>query len=300
MALWVPIAVFAAFVQNLRFMLQKHLKATQLSTGGATFARFVFGAPLAVALALTYANWSGQSLPAPGLEFWAFALTGGLAQILATACVVALFALRNFAVGMTLKNTETIQTALVGFLVLGEGLSSTAVLAVFVGFIGLVFLGDKGGQVGSWRERIDGRALLLGLAAGTLFGISAVGYRGASLSLPSGDVLLRASLTLALVTLSQSAVMSLWLRAREPGEMLKVFKAWRVTGLVGLTSMLGSLGWFTAFTLTTAAHVRVVGQIELIFSYLASIFFFREKPSWRENLGLLLLAASIVLLIISL
>ena len=300
MAAWIPITIAAAFIQNLRFMLQKHLKATKLSTGGATFARFIYGAPLAVVLVLIYAAVSGQSLPTPGLEFWAFALSGGIAQILATVCVVALFGLRNFAVGMTLKNTETIQTALAGFLVLGEGLSAVGLLAIAIGFVGLGFLGDAGREAGSWKERIDGRSVVLGLLSGALFAVSAIGYRGASLSLPSGDVLLRASTTLALVILVQSAIMAAWLWLREPGQMTRVFGAWKVASLVGLTSMLGSLGWFTAFTLTTAAYVRAVGQIELIFSYLASIFFFGERPSSRESIGLALLLVSIVLIIVAL
>lgn len=45
--------------------------------------------------------------------FWAYALAGGLTQILATMCVVALFAERNFAVGITFKKTEVIQLSLI-------------------------------------------------------------------------------------------------------------------------------------------------------------------------------------------
>ena len=48
MALWIPITLLAAFAQNLRFMLQKHLKDTSLSSGGATLSRFLYSFPLAV------------------------------------------------------------------------------------------------------------------------------------------------------------------------------------------------------------------------------------------------------------
>ena len=54
MELWIPITLGAALAQTLRFMLQKQLKATQLSTAGTTFARFVYSAPL-VALVAVYA-----------------------------------------------------------------------------------------------------------------------------------------------------------------------------------------------------------------------------------------------------
>jgi hypothetical protein len=41
---WIPITMAAAFFQNLRSALQKHLKG-QLSTTGATFSRFAYAAP---------------------------------------------------------------------------------------------------------------------------------------------------------------------------------------------------------------------------------------------------------------
>lgn len=302
MTAWIPIAIAAAFVQNLRFMLQKHVRGASLSTGGATFARFVFGFPLAIALVLTYGVLSDQTLHVPDMRFWSFALAGGVAQILATACVVALFAFRNFTVGMTFKNTETLQTALAGFLVLGEGMSWLGIVAILIGFIGVGLLADPpetGGPV-RLRDRVINRAAILGLLAGALFAVSAIGYRGASLSLPTGDVLLRAAFTLAAVTTTQTLIMVVWLSFREPGEVGKVFRAWRITSLVGLTSMLGSLGWFTAFTLTSAAYVRVVGQVELVFSYAASVFVFKETAKRRELAGIALILLSVVVLILDL
>ena len=110
---------------------------------------------------------------------------------------------------------------------------------------------------------------------------------------------MRASFTLSMVTASQALVMSIYLFFKEPGEIGKVIRAWRVTSLVGLTSMLGSLGWFTAFTLTAAAHVKMVGQIELVFSYIASVFWFREKISKRELIGIGLIVLSVVVVVLS-
>lgn len=300
MSLWIYITIGAAFAQNLRFMLQKHLKATRLSTGGATFARFVYSAPLVAVLVVIYAQATGQGLPVPGVRFWVFAMSGGLAQILATMCVVALFAERNFAVGITFKKTEVLQTALVGLVVLGEGVSFGGLIAILVGFVAVVLLSDPAGGQGPWLRRISNRAAGLGLMSGVLFAISATGYRGASLSLGLEDFFLRAAFTLAIVTAMQSLAMALWLRWREPGEIGKVLAHWRVAGLVGLTSMIGSLGWFTAFTLQNAAYVKALGQIELLFSFLATVFVFREKTTPRELLAMALLTASILLLILSL
>ena len=131
-----------------------------------------------------------------------------------------------------------------------------------------------------------------------MFGLSAIGYRAASLALPSGDTLLRAAVTLAAVTCFQTLVMLPWLRLREPGEISRVFARWRITVLVGVTGMLGSLGWFVAFTLQNAAYVRAVGQVELVFSALASWLVFRERAGGRELAGIGLLGVSIVLLVL--
>lgn len=297
MAAWVYVTIAAAFSQNLRFMLQKQLRSAALSTAGATFARFAFSAPLVWVLITLYVNARGESFPAIPRGFWAFAFSGGLAQILATMCVVALFQHRNFAVGITFKKTEVLQTALVGLVVLGEGVSSLAVVAIAIGFVGVVLLSDppdaKGGVgIGRYFNHAAG----LGLLSGFLFGISAIGYRGASLSLGSEDVVLRAGFTLAIVTTYQTAIMAAWMAWRERGEIARVLRAWRVAALVGITSMIGSFCWFTAFTLQNAAYVKVLGQVELIFSFVAGVLVFKEKTSPREVWAMMLIVLSIVVL----
>ncbi len=148
---------------------------------------------------------SVQPLPAMSGAFWAYALAGGLSQILATMCVVALFAERNFAVGITFKKTEVIQTAIVGYLVLGEGLSRAGVAG---GSAGLSSASSscriRPAASGGSGSALTNRAAGLGLLSGVFFAVSAVGYRGASLSLGSGDTALRAGFTLAVVTASQT------------------------------------------------------------------------------------------------
>jgi drug/metabolite transporter (DMT)-like permease len=296
---WIPITLFAAFVQNLRFMLQRHLKATRLSTGGATFARFIYSAPLAAVIVALYLGLTGAALPSFSARFWAFALAGGLSQIVATMCVVALFAHRNFAVGITFKKTEVLQTALIGLIVLGEGVSAGGLAAILVGFVGVLLLSDVPQAEGARQQRrFLNRAAGLGLASGVLFAISATGYRGASLALNLDDVFLSAALLLLVVTTSQSLAMAAWLAWREPGEIGRVVRHWRVAGLVGLTSMLGSGAWFLAFTLQKAAYVKALGQVELIFSFLAATFVFRERTTRRELVAMGFLTASILMLIL--
>ena len=296
MALWIPITIAAALVQTLRFMLQRQLKGAGLSTGGATFARFVFAAPLAAGLAAALLA-SGGEVTVPGARFWGFAVVGGVAQIVATFCTVALFHARNFAVGIGFTKTETVLVAAFSTLVLAEPVSAPALVAIGIGVAGVLLLTRA---EGAGTPRVLNRATALGLAAGALFGLSAVGYRGATQELLPAGFFLRATVTLACVTAFQTLAMALWLRLAEPGELSRVARAWRRVVPVGVTGMLGSLGWFTAFALQNAAYVRAVGQVEVVFTILASWLVFRERLTAREVMGILLVVASLLLIVLTL
>lgn len=296
MELWVVVTFLAAAVQTLRFSLQKRLKGLGLSTAGATFSRFLFAVPLAGAGTLALAWAGGHALPVPGALFWAFAISGGVAQIIATFCTVALFSERSFAVGIAFTKTETIQVAAFSALLLGEKVSAAGAAAIGIGFAGVVLLSRP---PGGWRQGgIFNRATVLGLLAGGFFGLSAIGYRGATQEIENADALFRAAMALACVTGFQTFAMALWLGFREPGEIGRVLRAWRATLPVGVTGVLGSFFWFIAFALQNAAYVRAVGQVELVFSILASTIFFREVPSRREVAGMAFLVLSILLIVL--
>ena len=111
MELWVIFAVVAAAAQTVRFAVQKVLAGGTLGPAAATWARFLYSAPLVVLLTLFYARATAQALPTPAPGFWPYALLGGVFQILATICTVYLFQLRAFAVGITFKKTEVMLTA---------------------------------------------------------------------------------------------------------------------------------------------------------------------------------------------
>ena len=298
METWVIATILAAAFQTARFMLQKQLSMGALSTAGATFARFIYSSPLVLLLVAVYLGLQGLALPALSGLFWGYALLGGLGQILATICVVALFRQRNFAVGITFKNTEVVLTAFAGLVVLGEGVTPAGLAAILLGLVGVLVLSGTPGLTGNWIRRIASRAAGLGLLAGALFAVSSVAYRGASLELASDDPFLRAMVTLAAVTASQTIAMTLWLRWREPGQIRAVILVWRRAVWIGLTSMAGSLCWFTAFTLQNVAYVKAVGQIELIFSLAASILFFNERFTRREAAGIALISASVLSMVL--
>lgn len=298
MPLWIAASIFAAFMQNLRFALQRHLKVTTLSTGGATWARFAFAVPLVALVLLTYKAITAQAWPGIGPGYWVYVVIGAMAQMTATACVVALFSRRNFYVGITLKKSEVLLTALIGLVVLGEAVSGPVLIAIGVGFAGVLVLSDPPKEQGlPLSARIFNSASGFGLASGLLFGVSAVCYRGATLALEGGDAPLRAAVALLTATFVQTTTLGLWLALRERGQITAVVASWRISSLTGLTSMLGSMGWFIAFALQTAAYVKALGQVELLFTFLFSAFWLREKTSRNEVIGIALIIASLALIL---
>ncbi|TNE39482.1 MAG: hypothetical protein EP348_03395 [Alphaproteobacteria bacterium] len=299
MEAWIPITIAAAFCQNVRTALQKSLKS-RLSTGGATYVRFLFGAPFALIYILLLGRFSGLEMPAPNDEFALWAAIGGLAQILATGLLVSLFSLKNFAVGTTYSKTETVQAAIFGIVILGEHVGLGGYLAIAISFVGILLI-SMSSSAFTFRDFFSGwtsKAAGYGLLSGAFFGVSAVSYRAASLSLGTEGAVIQAAFTLVCVLFFQTIVMSVYLPIREPGEITKVFKAWRVAIFVGLAGMMGSVGWFTAMTLQNAAYVRALGQIELVFTFTASYFFFKEKTTKLEAVGILLIIAGIVVLVL--
>ena len=298
MELWIPVTLAAAFMQNLRSALQKHLKGS-LSTAGATFCRFVYAVPLALAYVALLGEGLGFEWPAPDARFAVFAMLGGITQITATALLVHLFSLRNFAVGTTYSKTETVQAAVFGVVILGEPVSLAAAFAIGISLAGVMLISVAKTRLtfASLLLGRTGRVAFVGVLSGTFFGLSAVAYRAASLSLGGEGFLMQAAFTLACVVVFQTAVMGAWLRLREPGELTRVVRGWRIASLVGISGMLGSAAWFTAMTLENAAYVRAVGQVELVFTFIASYFFFRERSTALELAGIVLVVAGIVILL---
>jgi len=138
MDLWVVATLGAALIQTVRFSLQKSLKTAGFSSGGATFSRFVFAAPLALALAALLPVLSDAPSPALGLRFWTMAVLGGLGQIVATMATVALISERNFAVGIAFTKSETVLVALFSMLFLGEAVTAAGLVAILVGLTGML------------------------------------------------------------------------------------------------------------------------------------------------------------------
>lgn len=297
--LWIPLTIAAAFLQNVRSMLQKHLK-DRLGTTGTTFVRFGYGFPFALLYLAGLAVFTDLPVPQLNPRFIAIVMAGGLAQIAGTALLVSLFDKRNFAVGTIYSKTETVQAAIFGIVFLGETVSFNAAIGILVSLAGVIVISAARNPAGlraiatSWTER----PALIGLASGASFGIAAVSYRGASLSLGGDGFIMQASVTLAFVLVFQTIVMAAYMAVRDPAELRASLAAWRVAVWVGLNGAVASIGWFTAMTIQQAALVRALGQIELVFTLSASTLIFRERILRMELIGIILVVAGIVILIL--
>ncbi|HEY7804535.1 MAG TPA: EamA family transporter, partial [Orrella sp.] len=265
--LWVPVTILAAALQTGRNAIQKGL-TEQLGTLGATQVRFVFGLPFA-GVFLMHALWLTDSdLPSVNWSFLAFVLTGALAQIAATALMLAAMRLRDFVVVTVWTKTEPVQLALVGFLVLGDTLSLWAVVAISTATLGVVWMAYRPRVSGAPHQTTNWRPIVLGLAAAGAFAVAAVGFRGAILELPQGNFLVRASWTLVCGLLIQATALALWLAWREPGVWQRCLNAWRVSLWGGFLGAAASQGWFVGFALTSAANVRTLALVEVFFAQL--------------------------------
>ncbi len=290
--MWIIVTLAAAFFQCVRTFRQRGLKGL-LSTNGANFVRYIYGAPLALAaLALLLAT-SSAPLPTVPPGFWLSAILGGLAQILATSALLVAITRDSFAVGTALSKTEALQAAVIAALFFGEHVGFGGALAIAAGFGGVALLTLKSL---SWQQ-VMGSGGAYGLLSGFFFGWSAMFIRDAALAVPTDLPLMAALVTLASVTSLQTLMLGAWLLVREPGMVTKVLRAWRISAPVAVLSVAGSACWFLAFTLQKAAYVRALGQVELVFTVVASTFLLREKFGFREALGTVIITGSIIALL---
>jgi drug/metabolite transporter (DMT)-like permease len=288
--LWAVFTIIAAAAQTARNATQRELTAS-LGTVGATHVRFLFGFPFALIFLAGVMVASGQVLPRPPFVYWPWVIGGALAQIAATALMLAAMNDRSFVVVYAYIKTEPVQAALFGLLFLGDAVTPAITAAIVIATTGVVLMALKP------DTSSDLRATLLGLAAGGMFAFSAVGFRGAILSLGLSSYVMAATFTVAVGLLLQAVLLSgyLWLRDRKV--LGAIARAWRPSLFAGLLGALASQFWFLAFALATAASVRTLALVEVLFAQAISRFVFKQATSPREAVGIALIVAGVVLLI---
>jgi drug/metabolite transporter (DMT)-like permease len=275
-SLWVVFTVLAAAGQTARNAMQRELTAT-LGTVGATHVRFLFGFPFALVFLAGVLIVSGSVLPRPGLVFVPWILLGAGAQIVATATMLMAMNDRSFVVTIAYIKTEAIQAAIFGLVFLGDKLTVPIMLAIVIATAGVVLMSFKPGA------KVQGglRPTLIGLFSGAMFALSAVGYRGAILSLGLPNFVLAATFTLAVGLVLQAAALTLYLALRDRPVLIEIARAWRPSLFAGFMGATASQFWFLAFALTTVANVRTLALVEVLFAQAISYFVFRQKTTPR-------------------
>ena len=290
--LWAVFTLIAAAAQTARNAMQRELTAT-LGTVGATHVRFLFGFPFALLFLAGVLIATGEALPKPPNVFWPWVLAGAFTQIAATATMLSVMGQRSFVVAYAYIKTEPVHVALFGLIFLGDKITPLSAAAILIATAGVIVISLKGG-IG---ERPTVRSTVIGLVSGALFGLSAIGYRGAILSLQLPNFVLAATYTVAIGLVIQAATLSLYLALREPKVLRAIARAWRPSILAGFMGAFASEFWFLAFAITTAANVRTLALVEVLFAQGVTRFVFKQPTTQREALGVVLVVIGVALLV---
>jgi drug/metabolite transporter (DMT)-like permease len=297
--LWAVFTIIAALAQTFRNAMQRELTAS-LRTVGATHVRFLFGFPFAVIFLIGLLASTGVALPRPGLGFWPWVIGGAGAQVAATALMLVAMGERSFVVTIAYLKTEPIQVAVFGLVFLGDAVTRPMMIAILVASAGVIVMSLPRNRPSDAKANAGGvRPMALGLASGGMFALSAIGFRGAILSLQMPNFVMAATFTLAVGLGIQAVALSLYLGLRQPSVLLAIVRAWRPSLFAGLTGALASQFWFLAFALATAASVRTLALIEVLFAQLIARFAFGQTTSAREAIGMVLVVAGVVLLLLA-
>jgi drug/metabolite transporter (DMT)-like permease len=297
--LWVAIVLWGAMAQTARNAAQRSLVA-QAGTLGATLVRFLYGIPFAALALLVLHALPATAGPVPAFHagYFAWLLLGALGQLAATALLLVAMKERNFVIGVAYSKTDALQVALFGTLFLRELPGWATLLAMALATAGVILLSlpARSAAAAVVARPWTSRAAWYGLGSGAGFALSAVGYRGAALQLPGVAPFLIGAWGVLLAQAVQSLLLGGWLAWRAPQALRATVTAWRISIVAGGAGALASLCWFTAFALTTAANVRTLGMVEVVFSYLVSHRLLREKLSRPEQGGLWLVAIGLLCL----
>lgn len=289
--MWVIFTLLGAVGQTARNTMQRGL-TPKLGALGATLVRFLFGFPFALLFLAAVLAWTHDSLPTIDGEFALWLLLGALTQIGGTALMLMTMEQRSFVVTTAYLKTEPVLVALMGLLFLRDPLTPFMALAITLAMGGVALVSVK-------PQALTGgiRPALLGLSSAALFAASAIGYRGAILALHESHFVLGATFSLAAGLTLQTLLLMAWLVLFKRGTLKALAALWKPSLLAGFTGAAASQFWFLAFALATAASVRTLALVEVLFAQGVTRFIFRQKTTPREACGIALLLAGAVLIV---
>jgi drug/metabolite transporter (DMT)-like permease len=291
--LWIPFTITAALGQVARNAMQRQLTGP-LGTWGATNIRFLFGFPFSILFFVVVIVVSGDHLPVPTASFWPWLLLGALTQIIGTGMMLVAMNDRSFVVSTAYLKTEAIQTAIFGFVFLGDHLTLLKVVAILIATAGVVIAALRPGVEKGFT---DLKPTLMGLGAAASFALSAVGFRGAVIVVPGVSFVTAASYTLVFGLFVQTLVLTVYLLVRAPDVLKKILSLWKPSMLAGFMGAFASQFWFLSFALTAAANVRTLALIEVLFAQGVAYYSFQQPLSARELSGIVLIVIGVALLV---
>lgn len=291
--LWVIFTIIASLSQTMRNAMQHGLTET-LGTSGATHVRFLFGWPFACLFFLILTGIHG--VPAfPNLAVFLWTGMGAMAQIVATGLMLEAMRARSFVVTISYTKTEPVQVAVFGLMFLGEQVSLLLAIAIILATVGVMVMSLKKDAVQSLGSSL--KPALLGVGSGTLFAFAAIGYRGGVQAIDNPSFIIAATTTLVIALTLQTFVLSLWLLFTQPQTMRAILRVWRPSLTAGFLGAFASQMWFLAFALESAARVRTLALIEILFAGLISRRFFSQSTGSRDYLGILLVITGVIVLL---
>ena len=295
---WIVVTIIAAFFQNLRSSFQKKINK-DVSTIASTYVRFSFALPLALVLFFIYfrdINVIYDVINQPG--FLINVTLASIFQVIFTFVLLYLFKFSNFVVGTSLSKTEVVQVAIFEYFILNEKLSKLGISGIIISTLGVIILSIK--DLKLFLQNIFSKTTLIGLISGLFLALSIVYFRSAALSLENFNSSFEKVITTLLFgLLIPTIILTIYLLLFEKNEFIKLYNDKYDCMLIGVGGFFASLSWFYAFTLIQASFVRAVGQIELLFSYFSSRYFFKEKVRVTEIIGIIIFVFGVTILLFS-
>jgi drug/metabolite transporter (DMT)-like permease len=291
--LWIPFTIIAALGQVARNAMQRQLTGP-LGTWGATNIRFLFGFPFSIVFFVVVIAVTGDHVPWPASAFWPWLLLGALSQIVGTGLMLLAMNDRSFVVTTAYLKTEAIQTAIFGFVFLGDHLTALKIVAILVATIGVIITALRPGGAKGFA---DLKPTVLGLVAAAAFALSAIGFRGAIITISGVSFVTAASYTLVFGLFVQTLVLTIYLLARAPGVLKAIIGLWKPSLFAGFMGAFASQFWFLAFALTAAANVRTLALVEVLFAQAVAYYSFKQPLSVRELSGIALIVVGVALLV---
>lgn len=280
-------------MQAIRTAGQKQLTA-HLNSMATTGVRYIFALPFAWLYLWWIVDYRQVVIPTLNDQFLHYALIACVMQIIGTVCLVAAFKYRNFAVATSLAKTEAIQVAIVGAILFSQSLSFWGWISVFIGVLGIIVVSKV---KFTYQDVFQNPGAGFGLAAGLGLAITTLLIRESSLALHS-DLMVSAAVTLVFMITVQSLLSIIYTSLQDKSQLKTMLVNWRLCLFVGVTSVLGSIGWFTGASYQNAAYVKALGQVEFFITLILTYRFFNEKITVKEYLGMFLIVASVLILLL--